>query len=84
MLPNPVIMRFRNRQNPFYFFLIFLNSMISIIFIEMSENEETSSSERVNGDEYVLKKANQANLKEEEEKSTSVKVDVKEDATSEE
>ena len=50
----------------------------------MSENEETSSSERVKGDEYVLKKANQANLKEEEEKSTSVKVDVKEDATSEE
>ncbi len=50
----------------------------------MSENEETSSSERVKGDEYVLKKANQANLKEEEERSTSVKVDIKEDSTSEE
>ena len=52
----------------------------------MSENEETSSSssERVKGDEYVLKKANQANLKEEEEKGTTVKVDIKEDATSEE
>jgi hypothetical protein len=49
----------------------------------MSENEETSS-ERVKGDEYVLKKANQANLKEEEEKGTTVKVDIKEDATSEE
>ena len=50
----------------------------------MSENEETSSSERVKGDEYVLKKANQANLKEEEEKGTTVIVDTKEDATSEE
>ena len=52
----------------------------------MSENEETSSSssERVKGDEYVLKKANQANLKEEEEKGTTVKVDIKEDVTSEE
>ena len=50
----------------------------------MSENEETSSSERVKGDEYVLKKANQANLKEEEEKGTTVKVDIKEDATSDE
>jgi len=54
----------------------------------MSENEETSSSERVKGDEYVLKKANQANIKEEEEeeeeKGTTVKVDIKEDATSEE
>jgi hypothetical protein len=58
--------------------------MISIYFIEMSENEETSLSERVKGDEYVLKKANQANLKEEEERSTSVKVDIKEDSTSEE
>jgi len=47
----------------------------------MSENEETSSSERVKGDEYVLKKAN---LKEEEKKGTTVKVDIKEDATSEE
>jgi len=48
----------------------------------MSENEDTSSSsERVKGDEYVLKKAN---LKEEEEKGTTVKVDTKEDATSEE
>ena len=47
----------------------------------MSENEETSSSERVAGDVYVLKKAN---LKEEEEKGTAVKVDIKEDATSEE
>lgn len=48
-------------------------------------NEETSSSSgRVKGDEYVLKKANQANLKEEEEKGTTVKVDIKEDATSEE
>jgi hypothetical protein len=51
----------------------------------MSENEDTpSSSERVEGDEYVLKKANQANIKEEEEKATTVKVDIKEDATSEE
>jgi hypothetical protein len=51
----------------------------------MSENEETSSSsERVKGDEYVLKKANQANLKEEENKGMASKVDVKEDATSEE
>jgi hypothetical protein len=51
----------------------------------MSENEETSSSsERVKGDEYVLKKANQANLKEEEKKGTTVKVDIQEDATSEE
>jgi hypothetical protein len=51
----------------------------------MSENEDTSSSsERVKGDEYVLKKANQANLKKEEEKGTTVKVDTKEDATSEE
>lgn len=50
----------------------------------MSENEETSSSERVKGDEYVLKKANQANLKEEEEKDMTVKVDTKEDTTSEE
>ena len=52
----------------------------------MSENEETtSSSERIKGDEYVLKKANQANIKEEEEeKGTTVKADVKEDATSEE
>jgi hypothetical protein len=65
-------------------FLIFLNSLIYKYFIEMSENEETSSSERVKGDEYVLKKANQANLREEEEKGTTVKVDVKEDATSEE
>ena len=48
----------------------------------MSENEETtSSSERIKGDEYVLKKAN---VKEEEEKGTTVKADVKEDATSEE
>ena len=50
----------------------------------MSENEETSSSERVKGDEYVLKKANQAKLKEEEEKDITVKVDTKEDTTSEE
>ena len=50
----------------------------------MSENEETSSSERVAGDVYVLKKANQANLKEEEEKGTAVKVDIKEDATTSE
>ena len=52
----------------------------------MSENEDTSSSssERVKGDEYVLKKANQANLKEEEEKGTTVIVATKEDATSEE
>jgi hypothetical protein len=50
----------------------------------MSENEETSSSERVKGDEYILKKANQANLKEEEDKGTIVKVNTKEDATSEE
>jgi hypothetical protein len=46
----------------------------------MSENEETSSSARVEGAEEVLKKAN---LKEEEEKDTTVKADVKE-ATSEE
>ena len=53
----------------------------------MSENETTSSSERVKEDEYVLKKANQANLKEEneeEEKDMTGKVDVNEDATSEE
>ena len=55
----------------------------------MSENEETSSSERVKADEFILKRANQANIKEEEEeeeeeKGTTVKVDVKEDATSEE
>jgi hypothetical protein len=51
----------------------------------MSENEKTSSSERVKEDEYVLKRANQANIKEEEEeKGTTVKVDVNEDATSEE
>ena len=51
----------------------------------MSENEDTSSSsERVKGDEYVLKKAIQENFKEEEEKGTTVIVDTKEDATSEE
>ena len=51
----------------------------------MSENEDTSSSsERVKGDENNVKKANQANLKKEEEKGTTVKVDTKEDATSEE
>lgn len=50
----------------------------------MSENEDTSSSARVEGAEEVLKKANQANLKEEEEKGTTVIVDTKEDATSEE
>ena len=54
----------------------------------MSENEKTSSSERVKEDEYVLKKANQANFKEEneeeEEKDMTGKVDVNEDATSEE
>ena len=50
----------------------------------MSENEETSSSERVKGDEYVLKKANEANLKEVEDEGTRVKIDVKEDDTSEE
>ena len=50
----------------------------------MPENEETSSSARVEGAEEVLKKANQANIKEEEEKGTTVKADVKEDATSEE
>jgi hypothetical protein len=47
----------------------------------MSENEETSSSARVEGAEQVLKKAN---LKEEEEKDMTDKVDTKEDATSEE
>ena len=46
----------------------------------MSENEETSSSARVEGAEEVLKKAN---LKEEEEKNTTVKTDVKEEDTSE-
>ena len=35
----------------------------------MSENEETLSTERVEGEKYVLKKGNQANLKEEESKS---------------
>ena len=51
----------------------------------MSEMKKTlSSSGRVKGDEYVLKKADQTNLKEEEEKGTTVKVDIKEDATSEE
>jgi hypothetical protein len=54
------------------------------IYIDMSEMKKTLSSERVKGDEYVLKKANQTNLKEEEEKGTTVKVDIKEDATSEE
>lgn len=45
----------------------------------MSENEETSSSaERIEGDEYVLKKANQANLKEEKNKGMTSKVNVKE------
>jgi hypothetical protein len=42
----------------------------------MSENEETSSSssERVKADEFILKKANQANIKEEEEeKGTMLK-----------
>lgn len=49
----------------------------------MSENEETSSSERVKADEFILKKANQANIKEEEEeKGTTVKADVKEDTIS--
>ena len=50
----------------------------------MSENEETSSSERVKEDEFILKRANQANIKEEEEKGTTVKVKVKEDTTSQE
>ena len=50
----------------------------------MSENEETSSSERVKEDEFILKRANQANIKEEEEKDTTVKVNVKEDTTSQE
>jgi hypothetical protein len=50
----------------------------------MSENEDTSSSERIKEDEFILKRANQANIKEEEEKGTTVKVDLKEDATSEE
>jgi hypothetical protein len=44
----------------------------------MSENEETSSAERIEGDEYVLKKANQANLKEEENKDMTGKANVKE------
>jgi hypothetical protein len=47
----------------------------------MSENEDTSSSARVEGAEEVLKKAN---VKGKEEKGTTVKADVKEDATSEE
>jgi hypothetical protein len=51
----------------------------------MSENEETSSSERVKEDEFILKRANQANIKEEdEEKGTTVKIDIKEDTISEE
>jgi hypothetical protein len=50
----------------------------------MSENEDTSSSARLEGAEEVLKKANQANLKEEEKKGMTGKADVKEDATSEE
>ena len=51
----------------------------------MSENEDTSSTERVAADEYVLKKANEAkNIKEEEKKGMTDKVDIKEDATSEE
>lgn len=37
----------------------------------MSENEETLSDERVEGEEYVLKKVNQANLKEEKSKGTN-------------
>ena len=34
--------------------------------------------ERIKGDEYVLKKANQANLKEEKNKGMTSKVNVKE------
>jgi hypothetical protein len=34
----------------------------------MSKNEETSSSKRVKEDEYILKKTNQADIKEEGEK----------------
>ena len=49
----------------------------------MSENEETSSSERVKEDEYVLKKANEANLKEVEEKGPRVKIDLKDDTSEE-
>ena len=82
MLPNLVIMRIRS---PLRIILIFLNSMYYKYLTDMSENEDTSSSERVKADEFILKKANQANIKEEdEEKGTTVKVDVKEDATSEE
>jgi hypothetical protein len=51
------------------------------IYIEMSENEETSSSARVKGAEEVLKKAN---LKEEKKEDRTDKSDIKEDATSEE
>ena len=44
----------------------------------MSENEETSSSKGVKEDEFIIKRANQANIKEEEEeKGTTVKVDIK-------
>ena len=50
----------------------------------MSGNEQTSSSERVKEDEFILKRANQANIKEEKKEGKTVKVDVKEDATSEE
>ena len=44
----------------------------------MSENEDTTSAEKVEGDEYVLKNANQVNLKEEENKGMTGKVNVKE------
>ncbi len=51
----------------------------------MSENKETSSSKRVKEDEFILKRANQANIREEDkEKGTTVKVDLKEDAIPEE
>jgi hypothetical protein len=49
----------------------------------MSENEDTSSSARVEGAEEVLKKSN-LKEEEEEEEDMTVKADIKEEAISEE
>ena len=46
--------------------------------------KKTLSSGKVKWGEYILKKTNPTNLKEEEEKGTTVKVDIKEDVTFEE
>ena len=50
----------------------------------MSENEETLSAERVEGEKYVLKKVIRQISKKMKVKVWTGKVDVKEDATSEE